>query len=127
MKKGFTIVEILVVLVFVGVIVALFFIQKPNFDATAKDRRSKTAINAMHYGLEEGFYAANQYYPETISAENLPVVDTELWTDAEGRKVGEPGCDYVYEPANCKNGQCKEYILRAKLEKEDDYIKTNRQ
>ena len=36
------------------------------------------------------------------------------------------GSDYSYEGTNCENAKCKSYTLRAKMEKEDFYIKTGR-
>ena len=42
-----------------GLIFIVFFIQKANVDAMNRDDARKTAINAMYYALEEGFYAEN--------------------------------------------------------------------
>lgn len=125
-KKGFTILEILVVAVFATLLLVLFFIQKSNIDAMERDEDRKTAINAMYYALEESFYKENGYYPETISEENLKVIDPALWTDPFGINLGDPLSSYSYEPADCKDGKCKEYTLKADLEKEDDYVKRNR-
>ena len=126
MKKGFTLIELVVVIVFATLLLVLFFVQKSNADAMARDEKRKEAINAMYYALEEGFYVKNGFYPETISEENLKVMDPELFTDPLGTNLGELGSSYRYEAANCENGRCKEYTLRAKLEKEDEYIKRNR-
>lgn len=125
-KKGFTIIEIIVVAVFSTLLLILFFIQKSNIDAMERDEDRKTAINAMYYALEESFYKDNGYYPETISEENIKVIDPALWTDPLGANLGDPLSSYSYEPANCKDGKCKEYTLKAELEKEDAYIKYNR-
>ena len=92
-----------------------------------RDEQRKEAINAMYYALEEGFYAENGYYPEEISEENLKVMDPQLFTDPYGVNLGREGSSLVYEPANCENAKCKEYTLRAVLEKEDEYIKKNRE
>ncbi len=125
-KKGFTILEIIIVAVFASLLFILFFVQKSNLDAMQRDDSRKTAINAMYYALEEYFYPANGYYPESISETNLPVIDPALWTDPLGYNLGDSLSSYAYTPANCENGQCKEYILKAELEKEDPYTKTNR-
>ena len=126
-KSGFTIIELSTVIVFSALLVVLFFVQKINTDAMQRDEQRKEAINAMYYALEEGFYATNGYYPEEISEENLTVMDPQLFTDPKGINLGKDGSSYTYEPANCENGQCKEYTLRAVLEKEDEYIKKNRE
>ena len=125
-KKGFTVLEIIIVGVFATLLVILFFVQKANLDAIKRDENRKTAINAMYYALEEDFYAKNKYYPETISEENIKVIDPALWTDPSGVNLGDAASSYSYTPANCTDGKCKEYVLKAKLEKEDEYIKYNR-
>ena len=125
-RQGFTIIELIIVATFAGLLFLLFFIQKSNLDAFYRDEDRKTAINAMYYALEESFYKANGYYPETISEENITVIDPALWTDPNGHNLGDPGSSYTYQPADCDNGKCKRYILKAELEKEAAYVKTNR-
>lgn len=125
-ERGFTILELVVVIFFASLLLILFFLQKLNLDAMHRDEQRKEAINAMYYALEEGFYAKNGYYPENISEENLKVMDPSLFTDPSGINLGQEDSDYTYEAANCTNGKCKEYTLKARLEKEDTYIKKNR-
>ena len=91
-----------------------------------RDEARKVAINAMYYALEESFYKEHNYYPEHISEDNIKVIDPSLWTDPSGINLGDLGSSYSYEAANCKDGKCKEYTLKANLEKEDDYVKNNR-
>lgn len=81
--------------------------------------------NAMYYALQEYYAPAHDgYYPSEISEKNLPVIDPQLFTDPFGTNLGIDGSSYSYEPANCDaNNNCKEFILRAQLEKEDVYIK----
>lgn len=123
-KKGFTLIEVMIVGAFAALLVVLFFIQKANVDAMNRDDDRKAAINAMYYALEEYYYPKFGYYPSEISEENLPVIDPQLFTDPFGTNIGIDGSTYVYEPANCNSeNQCKEYILRAQLEKENTYIK----
>ena len=125
-KKGFTVLELIIVAIFASLLIILFFVQKSNIDAMERDEDRKIAINAMHYALEESFYKDHGYYPETISEENITVIDPALWTDPLGFNLGDPMSSYFYEPANCKDGKCKEYTLKANLEKEDVYTKYNR-
>ena len=125
-KQGFTILEIIIVGVFATLLLIFFFIQKANLDAFSRDEQRKTAINAMYYALEESFYKDNGYYPESISEDNIKVIDPSLWTDPSGFNLGDPNSSYSYEPANCKEGKCKEYTLKANLEKEDTFVKYNR-
>ena len=125
-RKGFTLLELVIVIAFATLLLIFFFLQKANVDAMDRDDQRKTAINAMYYALEEGFYTKNGYYPETISEENLTVMDPALFTDPLGVNLGVEGSSYSYEAANCEDGKCKEYTLRAVLEKEDDYIRRQR-
>ena len=125
-RSGFTVIEIIIVAVFASLLLILFFVQKANIDAMERDEDRKIAINAMYYALEESYYADHGYYPESISEENIKVIDPALWTDPMGYNLGEPDSSYSYQPANCENGKCKEYILKANLEKEDAYVKYNR-
>ena len=55
------------------------------------------------------------------------MIDPALFTDPLGVNLGIDGSSYIYEPANCNDaGECQEFILRATLEKEDEYIKKGR-
>lgn len=125
-KKGFTVIEIIVVACFTTLLLILFFVQKSNIDAMQRDEDRKTAINAMYYALEESFYPEHGYYPQFISEDNIKVIDPALWTDPFGYNLGDPASSYSYEAADCKEGKCKEYTLKSTLEKEDTYTKYNR-
>lgn len=125
-SKGFTIIELLFVTVIVAAATVVFFIQKNSLSVVASDNTEKTAINSMYYSLEEVFYPANKYYPQTISSDNLKSVDPALFTDPNGVKIGTAGSAYSYKPTNCVNNKCKSYTLEAALQNEADYIKTSR-
>lgn len=126
-KKGFTIVEVMIVGAFAALLVIIFFLQKANVDAMTRDDARKTSINAMYYALEEYYYPKYGYYPTEISEDNLPVMDPQLFTDPFGANIGTEVSTFTYEPANCNSAnQCKEFTLRANLEKEDSYIKRSR-
>lgn len=125
-KAGFTVLELVVVCAVSGLLLILFFAQKANVDAMNRDSDRKVAINAMYYALEEGFYEQNHYYPEEISEEVLTVIDPELFTDPNGFYLNDGNGSYFYEATDCKEEKCNSYILRGLLEKEDDYIKRNR-
>lgn len=125
-KKAFTVPELLVVCAFAALLLILFFVQKSNVDAMNRDEKRKIAINAMYYAIEEDYFAKHEYYPEEISESILPVIDPELFTDPNGFYINADFGSYSYEATNCKDGHCKSYTLRAELEKEDTYIKRNR-
>lgn len=127
-ESGFTIIELIVVIVLIGAASILFFVQKNNVQVAARDDKRKTAINAIYYNLEEVFYAKNQYYPTKLEAKDLPAMDPALLTDTNGVKIDdtENVPEYQYEPTNCDGDKCKSYTLRTMLENEADYIKKSR-
>lgn len=136
-QRGFTVIELVVVTAFLLFAGILFFTQKNNLEVAGRDKDRKTAINAMYYGLEEAFYKEHGYYPEKIDEKNLTTVDSVLFTDPNGVKLGQTvqkiddtevavSSDYRYESLGCTLGKCKSYVLRADLEAEADYIKNSR-
>lgn len=127
MSKGFTVVELVIVIVLLGIGSWLFFSEKIAVEATKRDAQRKTAINAMYYSLEEVFYEKNNYYPNTINSKTLRSVDPALFTDPRGNKLGDSKSSYHYTGINCStDNHCKGYKLSATMERESDYIKTNR-
>lgn len=125
--RGFTIIELVIAIVVLGVASTVFFVQKNHVEVAARDDSRKTSINAIYYSLEEVYFAKNNAYPRTINEEVLPSVDPELFKDPQDVKIGESTSDFRYEPTNCNGDTCKGYTLRTTLENEDDYIKINRQ
>jgi prepilin-type N-terminal cleavage/methylation domain-containing protein len=119
-SRGFTVIELLIVVVLFATASVVFFVQKNNVEVR------KTSINAMYYALEEVYFKANNSYPRTITAETLPSVDPELLKDPAGVKVGESESNFRYESFNCDGDSCKSYTLRTTLENEDDFVKQSR-
>ena len=125
-SQGFTVIELLVIIVILGAASVLFFIQKNNLEVAYRDEQRKTAINAIYYGLEEVYFKENKAYPRTLSSDILPSVNPEQLKDTNGVQIGEARSEYRYEPTNCTDDACASYTLRTTLENEADFIKTNR-
>lgn len=123
--QGFTVIEIIFVVVLLAAASILFFVQKNNVEIAARDESRKTAINAMYYSLEEVYFKENGFYPRTINSETLPSVDPELFKDTNDVELNEASSEYRYEPTDCNGDQCSSYTLRTTLENEDDFVKTN--
>jgi general secretion pathway protein G len=123
---GFTVVELIIAIVFLGIVTSLVIVQQASLAAGSRDDQRKTAINAMYYSLEEVFYKQNGFYPAKIDATVLTSMDPKLFTDPNEIKLGESTSDYRYETTDCTNNQCKNYTLSATLEKEAEYVKKNR-
>lgn len=125
-SPGFTVIELIFVIVLLAGATVLFFVQKNNVEIGADDSQRKTAINAMYYSLEEVYFKKNNYYPVSIDSATLPSVDPALFEDPDGYIMGEAQSDYRYEGLNCTDNKCKSYTLRATLENEADYVKQSK-
>lgn len=126
-QRGFTVIELLIVIVILAVGGWLFFSEKARVNAVARDDTRKTAINAMYYNLEEVFYPKNGYYPSTINSKTLRAMDPTLFIDPNGISLGDTGSDYRYDATGCStDSRCTGYSLRAVMEREADFVKTNR-
>ena len=126
-QRGFTVIELLVVLVILIVGAWLFFSEQDNVNAVQRDSARKVAINAMYYNLEEVYYPQHNYYPQHIDSKTLRAMDPALFTDPTGVALGESDSDYRYDATGCTtDGHCTGYTLRSIMERESDYAKTNR-
>jgi prepilin-type N-terminal cleavage/methylation domain-containing protein len=125
-QRGFTVLELLVAIVFLIAAGTVFFIQKRDLEVAARDSARKTAINAMYYNLEDVFYPANNGYPEHLTADQLKGLDPTILKDPNGKTIGDYGSDYRYDTKDCGNGLCKSYTLTATLEHEGNYVKDSR-
>lgn len=133
-SAGFTIIELLVVVVLFLSMCGLFLYQKNTIEAVARDDRRKADINTLYHNLEKVYYQAHSSYPDTLTTKTLPSVQADTFKDPSGLAVNELRVDdsilgtttrstYTYEPTGCKNNQCTGYTLRADLEKEADYVR----
>lgn len=125
-QRGFTVLELIIAVVFLLVIGTIFFVQKRDLEIAKRDTQRKTAINAIYYNIEDVYHPANKAYPEKITADQLPGLDPTQLKDPDGVTIGDQNSEYRYEPKDCKDGKCKSYELRADLEKEADYVKNSR-
>lgn len=125
-QRGFTVLELIIVIVFVIVAGTVFYVQKRDLEVQARDSDRKTAINAIYYNLEDVYYASSKAYPQKLTADQLPGLDPSMLKDPEGVMVGEQNSDYTYTPKDCADSKCKSYTLTANLEHEADYNKTSR-
>jgi prepilin-type N-terminal cleavage/methylation domain-containing protein len=123
--SGFTIIELLFVVIVLALASVFFFVQKNNLQVTNRDDQRKTAINAMYYSLEQVFYKQNHFYPKTINQTVLPSVDPALFIDPNGAAIGDSSSSYSYLPVNCTDEKCASYTLRTTLQNQADYIKSS--
>lgn len=124
--QGFTVLELIVAVVFLVIAGTFFFIQKRDLEVANRDSLRKTTINNLYYTLEDVFYPGAGTYPEYLTADQLRGIDPAILKDPNGKAFGEQGSDYNYTPKDCVDGKCRSYILTANLENEADYVKNSR-
>lgn len=114
-QKGFTIIELLIVIVVIGILAALVLNAFGNIQERARDTERKSDINSIHTQLELS-YADNSSYPATIDTTVLPDLN------AEALVAPNAGETYAYAPApaGCTTaaGTCTSYTLSATLEED---------
>jgi hypothetical protein len=125
-QRGFTVLELIIAVVFLLAAATIFFVQKRDLEVAARDSTRKMAINEIYYNLEDVYHVANQAYPEKLTADGLKGVDPAVLKDPNGKMVGDNGSNYRYEPKDCNSGKCKSYKLTADLEHEADFVKDSR-
>jgi prepilin-type N-terminal cleavage/methylation domain-containing protein len=66
-QKGFTLLELLIVIVIIGILIALVLPNLINGPIRARDVRRKEDLNSISSGLEQ-YYNDNQSYPSALTA-----------------------------------------------------------
>ena len=125
-QSGFTIVELLIVIIIIGILATLVIVQFTNQQKKARDTQRKTDIGAVETHLE-AYYASNGVYPSYTDL-NTPAWRTAnlkgLKTDAlVGPKAGTlqssvatgDNYGYVATPDGCTTA-CENYSLTTLLE-----------
>ncbi len=141
-ESGFTLVEILVMLVLVGVLLTIVTLDYSSAKARSRNDIRTTAIKSLQDYIEK-FYSENTYYPSLSDmnnpswlATNLKNVTTSMYADPSWSASNKsctknnqpillaksvPGC-YGYDPTNsgvsceANDTTCSDYTLSATLE-----------
>ncbi len=138
LNRGFTIVELLIVIVVIGILAALVIVTYNGIQQKARDTERKTDINAIASHLE-AFNAQSGRYPtlanandSTFRSANMKGLDSAALQDPKGAAqtlVAAPAANsyaYAVTPAGCDNaanGDCTQYTLTATLEAGGTYVK----
>ncbi len=140
-ERGFTIVELLIVIVVIGILAALVITTFSGVQKKARDTERQTDIKALH-GQVEAFNAQKGYYPTLANMQdnawlsaNLKGLDTEAAHDPKGTAgnninaaAGANRYAYTVTPTTCDNtagNECTGYTLTATLEGGGTFAKTS--
>lgn len=144
-QSGFTIVELLIVIVIIGILATLVIVTFSGVQQRARDAERKTDINAVA-GQLEAFYASKGFYPPKVDFESTTFreageirIDTKAFADPStaatqtfsagvaNSPVGSNlGKVYYYQALNADDtactvaaAQCAKYTVSANLEGKD--------
>lgn len=136
-QKGFTIVELLIVIVVIGILAALVITTFSGVQNRARDTERETDIKALH-GQLEAYYADNGGYPSLTDfntaswrATNMKGLDAEALKDPDGTAQTLAAAaaanvySYVVTPAGCATDACTTYVLTATKEDASTYVKNS--
>lgn len=141
-QSGFTIVELLIVIVVIGILAALVVTTFSGIQRKARNTERETDIKAIH-GQLEAYFAQNNSYPAmaelndaSFRSSNLKGLDAEALKDPKGASqavsAAASATSYGYAPTKddgsaCTTAanDCSKYTLTAKREGDTDFTKTN--
>ncbi len=144
-QKGFTIIELLIVIAIIGILAGLVLNNFQGAQAKARDTQRRTDINNMHAKLEE-FFNENSSYPLSFVQADLAGIDEGALTDTDdvtidatsataNTKPADPytaakpdsttTSQYAYAAYECTGAvagtdTCAKYVLYTWLERPDD-------
>ena len=112
-SKGFTIVELLIVIVVIGILATLVIVTFTGIQQKARDSKRKTDLNALD-SHAEAFYASYGFYPTLADLQTSSFLSTYMkgfdpgaLTDPKGGAIAaattSSAYGYVASGTNCTN------------------------
>lgn len=135
-QAGYTLVELLMVMVLLGMLIGLAFVGIPNSQRDGRDTERVTDIDTLQSRLED-YYSDRASYPASLSTSVFPRLDPAALKDPAGQslKNNTPVSDqsaaqlttnpadspnqYIYTayPINCDSvPPCTGYVLKSFIE-----------
>jgi len=144
-SSGFTIVELLIVIVVIGILATLVIVTFSGIQQKGRNSQRQTDINALQSHVE-AYYASAGSYPtasmindDAWRAKNMKGLDVEALKDPKGTTKlagAATATAYGYAPlvgastactetgtGDTRTADCDNYSLTAKQENGDDYTK----
>lgn len=141
-QEGFTIVELLIVIIVIGILAGLVIATFTGIQQKARNTERQTDIKTLH-GQVEAYFAQNGKYPTLANmndtawrSTNMKGLDPDALKDPRGTAqtlVAAPGADvYAYavvgsDDAACDNStnDCMKYVFTATYEGGGTYVKNS--
>ncbi|CAN5709760.1 hypothetical protein BH23PAT2_BH23PAT2_02920 [soil metagenome] len=140
-QKGFTIIELLIVIVVIGILATITIVALGGANARARDSKRESDISSTHNAIEAYYAIGSSQYPTLTELNDGTTVDG---VDGEIRDPKAVPADtvsffdaatptrygYVPVPAGCDNSTtiCTGYTLTAQRESStEDIVRTARQ
>lgn len=138
-KKGFTIIELLIVIIIIAILATIGVVAYGNVQESARNSKRQSDISSLHTALEAYFTQKSQYpsateiNDATFRTANFKGVPDETFKDPKGANSQMAAArtvnQYAYVvDANCDNSagsECTEYQLIAVPEGGDADITKN--
>lgn len=141
-QRGFTIIELLIVIIVIGILATLVITTFSGIQRNARNRTREADVNALHSQLEY-FYGQQGYYPtladmndDTWRSANMQGLDDGAISDPQDTAAtpalvaAAAASAYSYDitPDTCDNGaggNCTSYILTATYEGGGSFVKNS--
>lgn len=133
-QSGYTMAEVLVVVVVVGILAAIAFNGIQSSNARARDAERTADIDVLHSRLEE-YFSDYGGYPGTLTTSNLPGVNPDVLKDPNGVAISvdtpvanvvaalastapsaAANYKYIPYPTSCTGSNCTGYVLKSFIE-----------
>ncbi len=139
-QKGFTIIELLIVIVVIGILATITAIALGGANERARDAKRESDVKSLQTALEAYYTIGNATYPTEADFVNPGSFRDDNFQGLDDSVFQDPNADdgvmattptqgqYAYEGVDCDANGCAGYTLSVYLEGEEEYLtRTNLQ